>query len=1127
MMPAELPINEFELVLQNRGDQFYLNWHQARLLVVALSIMEPTFFDLAVSDTKTFRLCYGSRVSPSMQHSGDLRQPGKGLCHFVRMLQPPNVVTDFVLYVSGYKGHTLSDYKSVMLMIPDYESRILRVIPAPLDPATVGSHRGMMLVGLRWLPAENRMVVKVLDNPVMFDEEAACQVVALQRQFEVVSAATPNEITAPTPIAAAADDAPGQDAPRPEFLVSSKAGLVTGEVASGTVPVVFDADSNARLLPALLQPGDAVFVCGSSVMATVWRNELEVDLAAHGELSLQAVWAELATGVLLPHLPMTSATLEGPFSALLVRTVPNPKTGFSKYCRSAGRTGRPALVIASSAMEEGAAVLQRTRVNGLCIIDATRNNTASPEAALYQLSQVAGVCRMGPVSATVAALLVDSQICYYFMGGVSFPGLFGDKMCSFGQLVTEQINNNAKDWLHGLRPDLFSPAFREDVEFRIGKTVAFFQDRWVTGEEVLELFRANTSTLLDNFSSIELLLAQLRRALPAQELGQLVAGIMAVVTEVATAMQQQQHNAFAALLAEGLPIEEVMRKRGQNRFKKSANSFLRMIAATTSEFGVYTQHYSLAQQQRKAKIAGNVAAATSMTQADLQDFLTETCPTSVGLAVNPDRLKVCYESVVNEDFSSQLARLGLPEALLQLESTYFDPDTLGSLLEIASSGEHPLGHIGPGQVLAVQDWRKPTTSVIFLPLLAERLDLPLSSADVANEPDIAKLRILLRNTLVSNRALGTAEVGPQAKDIGWFLLYIILNALLSVTARFGKVPQPELDSGNSSCEVVRGLMWLLATTLASGANPMSMAYQIFIPRTIRPDLPRSSAELSIYWVIARTFKYLAPSREDKRFNLTQISQNLSRWLVRFVINRLMQPFLSTLRVQAKAVKSAYQSPAWYYEHVSRLNAKYYPSYRELVSLAEDVAASKTVSEEQWVTCERLRAGFEADKNFLNRRYNAGTLFVLFRFLDQVKQGKTGENTFQNLPILTQKIRRKWEPRQWAVPLPRVKSINDSLPFPEGAEKQSQREVVEVVEVVPDTPVTQLAALALTAAPEEATKLVAARQGFLSIYCPVFRLSVPFSFSFSNSTFVILLTFFFLGLDLNKQKKKTRTHQQQT
>src|SRR5205085_1231764 len=85
-----------------------------------------------------------------------------------------------------------------------------------------------------------------------------------------------------------------------------------------------------------------------------------------------------------------------------------------------------------------------------------------------------------------------------------------------------------------------------------------------------------------------------------------------------------------------------------------------------------------------------------------------------------------------------------------------DSLTTCSLVELADKTTgFPLARLNnsPLTTLAMVYWQNKAVSVIPLPIFKENYNDIFTGADKANDPDIAKMRILFRGMLVDNEAL--------------------------------------------------------------------------------------------------------------------------------------------------------------------------------------------------------------------------------------------------------------------------------------------------------------------------------------------------------------------------------------
>uniref|UniRef100_A0A0G4HPY5 Uncharacterized protein n=1 Tax=Chromera velia CCMP2878 TaxID=1169474 RepID=A0A0G4HPY5_9ALVE len=414
--------------------------------------------------------------------------------------------------------------------------------------------------------------------------------------------------------------------------------------------------------------------------------------------------------------------------------------------------------------------------------------------------------------------------------------------------------------------------------------------------------------------------------------------------------------------------------------------------------GSFTQTFAVAQLKQKQKIAGNVEKAKAMGTEEVAEFLSDNTEHSLVCVLRRAPLENAYRLARDDAFASTvLASLGTAEegqaqhaaagTLVDLPAADFclDSFTFGCMLGLEGGTEtrnHGLARAaGDTQAsLATVFWRDNGLSALALPIVHEDWQRKFTGVDEANDPIIATLRILLRQSLVENsaaiQAVGARSIPPQHKEVGWLLVYIICKSIRTLCDRLTAIPA----TGDATAVAMRGLLWLLATTLASGSQPMSFAYNVFQNSAVRPGLPSKDFEWAIHATIARAMQYMSPHQDDSRFSISDMRKQLSRVLVRVLMKALLVPFLDPLRKAIVASKQDEKSREGHQKRVKHMNSEWYPRLQELHKLcieakalydARDPDESKVVKRVAVRTAlkerlEKLRDFFERPENH-NRR----------------------------------------------------------------------------------------------------------------------------------------------------------------
>uniref|UniRef100_A0A0G4HCJ6 RNB domain-containing protein n=1 Tax=Chromera velia CCMP2878 TaxID=1169474 RepID=A0A0G4HCJ6_9ALVE len=1014
-------------------------------VAVAVSLKNPNYFDLGVAfrhndpeegGEKWGRFAYARNVNSKLKgiyHSGDIHThhgPREVLIHTVNFDElcnlPPN--THFCVYATGYEGNIIRQYKAIILMLREGDR--MDVIPAPLDHATVGDARGMVLLVGKRMGDGSKLLMKVLDVPVTGDFEVMGDDEQLAQWLDAAVQSVPqNEVR---------DVAMGGGV---EGQGERQSGEGTGEnpppaaLPKGSLLVISDSDVSEGLateVMSLVEPSfasDALRVALSgSTLAVLKKKSEETEMgdtevaAAEGggdeqmavenkqEPEVQAEsWVqkcglvpdpavheggkaltpEDVGGVSFPWIPGTY--LEGSLALCLAKSLPARKgetASLSEYMSSLVNTQRPALLLATPSLKESVASSQKHKLHGVAIIDtlSSPHAPAPPnpnpyedppgtlEERLSKLNQASAVARMGPLSCTLAH--EDGR--FFFLSGVQFEGLFGEKRPAFGEDVTEDVKTRLGSFLSGstesksdealtqaLQMSPEAPLFTPDPS-----RVAFSLGKWMSSEEVIRAFVEVPLAELIKSSDFFLdgVIPQVRRSLRETDMDTFVKSLQAaLVQKVGPTMKAMKEK-----MLERVRSGESMKKDGDTTaqiqkmrsLQKRVNEIGRKLSNLTSEVGAFTQTFAVKKLQRKQKIENNVQMAKAMDVGEIAEFLDENTEMCLILMMQSLPLKAAYTLMKQKRFNwGMLGSLGLSDELVQVEGllekhantpglgrplvdipvegdwclSSFDFGCLMGLEE--EGGVHPLAR-ARGQsekTLAIPFWRGQGLSALPIPILKEDYDRRFTGAEEANEEVVAKLRILLRQSLVdtlASRERYGETIAPSDHQVGWLLVYLLCKSLRVLIGRLSAVPATD----DKTATTVRGLLWLLGTTLCSGAEPMSVAYNVFQRSSCRPKVPLRDFEWAIYATVAKSIPYMNPHRKDFRFSGRAMRRQLSRVLVRLVMKTAVCPFLEPMQKVAAGRKKEDRTRESHEQRTKYMNEVWYPKLKELKSLCKEAEA---------------------------------------------------------------------------------------------------------------------------------------------------------------------------------------------
>lgn len=140
LFPREIGVfNEEYLISQAPAPTFRVPIVDGLIHILAVSVRDPTFYDLCVGDAVCQSCCYDARHTfKGMEHSGDCNAGSVLLQHITLTSELDE--TSRTIFVSGYQNHALHTYKkhNPLVLVADHSNKTLYIVPVPLDAATIG-----------------------------------------------------------------------------------------------------------------------------------------------------------------------------------------------------------------------------------------------------------------------------------------------------------------------------------------------------------------------------------------------------------------------------------------------------------------------------------------------------------------------------------------------------------------------------------------------------------------------------------------------------------------------------------------------------------------------------------------------------------------------------------------------------------------------------------------------------------------------------------------------------------------------------------------------------------------------------------------------------------------------------
>ncbi|KAF3940945.1 hypothetical protein ABW19_dt0205444 [Dactylella cylindrospora] len=934
-------------------------------MIVVLSVRQPTYYDFCLGNSNGDMILFSNLNHanlPGLSHSGD-NNNGTNLLHSVEMKEGMNE-QPFALFVSGYSNNSLHLYKpqNPAVTICDHVSKIMYVVPVPLDQATIGDATLCVpVVGRR---RRDKICFSVLPSAVTSNQVAGGSHLA----GDTLARAIAREPAAPAPLQPA-EGASGS-AGKPD---KKKAKTDLDEVQETLTMVDVDVakplfvTEEGCKLPEFAKGKDGNYITYFQGITVHSQQPEDVDNTDKTVVLPCALGNPLEGSMIL--------ALGKPFSGAKV-TYEQYKRGFDK--------APLILFTVSDRMTDQARVLNPDiRCNGLFILQKQTpiegQSNLSVEDMLNDIKINAITALAGPQSIVVIQL-GDR---YYFYRGIRWPGLF-DEIPKFAEDITEAVEAifEAEE----------VPKYPWDNIVSIsGDPKVFFRDTLSSADDLYTNFTALKIEELEQFKPDILdTLAQLQVVMPPKELQEFTARLQ-------LSLKQIMDESFAPAKKEY--IDALLASKGQNRDPKLMEKYKRAekqakvavqwlidaLGALVSSRISSTRQYDLKQMIRKQKILDNVAASKDMTYESLGALLEEHCM-EIGMVIaniESDLFKTMLEKVKENTLLPHIQQLTDVESrLCKLDDRiqYLSGLDCGIILPLSQDNHNgPLamnkGELALGFPYGLSSDRSGSAFAFACFDQFINIKHPYSQfwIDLCNLHHVSMFRILQRNTVSSAIQSREFQIPPASKDLGFLLAYSLTDVMKSLAATRSGIPKEAKfgEDVDTTTKMMRGLFGYLMTTLAAGVQPMSMAWQL-LSRTQSMEVPPKD-EFWLYTRIIELFPYTA-------WPQAQFRKNVRLLVARLLRKQIADPVTKPLRDSMQQMKQDEIK-----EYIRKRNIQLKWSEVALDILSKLIVGGESDAEKVKGIAERM-VGLVPEEEFDDKKGQRGLTRVMRAFQKLAESG---------------------------------------------------------------------------------------------------------------------------------------------
>jgi hypothetical protein len=762
--------------------------------IIAVTRKVGQYFDLVAyqvdesDQLQTLTFHSSTNVCNHLRHSGD-HVHNNYLTHTISVTPYEGV---FVVGVTGYSRTPLKQFvnQNPIILVVDHNTHIINAIPLSLDEATVGltaSHA-------------NLLRCTVLPNQIL--------------QTEVIT---------------------------PSMLVNLNTGDLTNEVET-SIRQILDA-------PQIVEPAvSTVFAVASTAKHD---NSTIASMVSLADFTVPAIieFSDTNSSYFTPglHVPFYS--------------------GIGDTCVSAESTNKVKLPVLFGIFRNHPIVLLGERYN--CVIPSTMyydivnsthvivhvttknwNNIGAEtctkngncifvlhvtdeELVVIDIVKVYFITMVGPRSLVV----YENGGVYYYYRGITLPGF---PRQDYGTIV-EDFQEKLQTWLS---TPLMCPVIsaRNDTTAWMGGSPCSFQTFLkISDEDIIKIIEERVSELLD-------VIIQFTIVCNTEQIADITNKLIGILTFMQTtekAAMMEDINQKKKLLQDAVgaadlsEIVELARdyREFNKKFDTKYSELLKFIHSMISQKNVVSRVHTLERAAKKLTIAKNVATVSAMSRSEIVDLISSGCEEhgAVIADVNVDAVRHVLQNVSDFDKSKE-GTYGDSNEFAALNSTTncfqknvrcpsLDSITYQTIVDVTV--DKPRG-LQSEKTLTLPPVTGSYTSdtCIALPLFGILANIVLPNKDwktLADVQEISSWRIAMRGTFVNAYESRDIQLSESSTSLGASLCLMILE-LLETLVQDRQTPPEE---GDTMLYVIRGLLGLLITTMASGTNSQLKVWELF------------------------------------------------------------------------------------------------------------------------------------------------------------------------------------------------------------------------------------------------------------------------------------------------------------
>ncbi|KAF5660889.1 hypothetical protein FHETE_8740 [Fusarium heterosporum] len=851
--------NDFQ-IMQAPAATFKIPIVSGNITILAVSERTPTYYDFCFADEDRNTCCWLARETFSgIKHSGDLLNH-QDLLDYVTIDERTLTDKPITVFISGYRETQITRFLGTnpALMVADHVDKILYIIPVPLDKATIRD--ATLCCPLVIKRDGDSLICSILPTATTEREmmchsnktDSPCFAEAIRRA----------DFTLSVPEAGPA---------QVEEIEGRLAGtaLVNSNEALEKRNAILTTDLSA--IPSFLSSEDAQTIRFGSSLEFVSSD------AQAGEPDKSAVVLPCVFG----------SQLQGPMLLATGKTPSNvPFVDGKALCAYYEQLESITVIVDERMTDNARNLATGVRLNALFIIKISTNKKPSSNGDVVAMLSSANINAVTALVGPQSLVVSNVGDKFYFYRGLANHKILDTSKLDFGADVTDILKSHTA-------ASLLVPKMSRLINLEKNNTIVLpYSGRAVQHQELSNLFsKLSIEGIKAMHDDITAAVPQLQTLLSQKALEQLskeLVDTLSAKIDKATGSMRSDYIQFISTEFNINDKESVLnknRKLGELRkLSKETQAALGPVISSLSNMlssqTTSKRTHDMKRLVRQTQIHNNLEATKSMTFDNMIDLLEK----------NAEEMGMMLVNIETYPYERLLSKLG-SRAINAMHACELDPRILhldgfdAGIIIQQSQTEHdgPLvSQNGPNHpVLALPYLSSGRGSGSMLAWVCWDEFVNLKSPyqvrwmEKCNEPHIAALRIMMRDTLARAVASREYNFGSGSPEIG-HLMSSLLMASMSKLAGMRTTAPVVLDTAEDTVtRLMRGLFGNLMTIAGSGVRPLSMVWQMFGLES-QYDVPTSAADWVWYENVVELYPYTG-------WPLRQFHNNVAKLLDKIIL----------------------------------------------------------------------------------------------------------------------------------------------------------------------------------------------------------------------------------------------------